>query len=75
MEGGEESVLFASGMCAATTTFMALLPEGSHLVVTSDCYRRTRQFIDQFLSRMGVEVSIIEPGSTQAFAEAIRPNT
>ncbi|MCH7599263.1 MAG: aminotransferase class I/II-fold pyridoxal phosphate-dependent enzyme [Myxococcales bacterium] len=75
LEGGEESVLFASGMCAATTTFMALLPTGSHLVVTSDCYRRTRQFIDQFLSRMGVEVSIIEPGSTEAFKAAIRPNT
>lgn len=75
LEGGEESVLFASGMCAATTTFMALLPSGSHLIVTSDCYRRTRQFIDQFLKRMGVEVSIIEPGSTEAFKEAIRPNT
>jgi cystathionine gamma-synthase len=75
LEGGEESVLFASGMCAATTTFMALLPSGSHLVVTSDCYRRTRQFIDQFLCRMGIEVSIIEPGSTEAFKAAIRPNT
>jgi cystathionine gamma-synthase len=75
LEGGEESILFASGMCAATTTFMALLPVGSHLIVTSDCYRRTRQFIDQFLQRMGVEVSIIEPGSTEAFKEAIRPNT
>ncbi len=75
LEGGEESVLFASGMCAATTTFMALLPAGSHLIVTSDCYRRTRQFIDQFLSRMGIEVSVIEPGSTEAFKQAIRPNT
>ena len=62
-------------MCAATTTFMALLPSGSHLIVTSDCYRRTRQFIDQFLKRMGVEVSIIEPGSTAAFEAAIQPNT
>ena len=42
LEAGEESVLFASGMCAATTTFLALLPSGSHLVVTNDCYRRTR---------------------------------
>jgi len=45
------------------------------LIVTSDCYRRTRQFIDQFLKRMGVEVSIIEPGSTAAFEAAIQPNT
>jgi cystathionine gamma-synthase len=75
LEGGEESVLFASGMCAATTTFMALLPAGSHLIVTSDCYRRTRQFINQFLSRMGVETTVIEPGNLAAFEAAIRPNT
>jgi cystathionine gamma-synthase len=75
LEGGEETVLFASGMCAATTTFMALLPEGSHLIVTSDCYRRTRQFINQFLSRMGVETTVIEPGNLDAFEAAIRPNT
>ena len=75
LEGGEETVLFASGMCAATTTFMALLPEGSHLIVTSDCYRRTRQFIRQFLSRMGVETTVIEPGSLEAFEAAIQPNT
>lgn len=75
LEGGEETVLFASGMCAATTTFMAMLPEGSHLIVTSDCYRRTRQFIEQFLSRMGVETTVIEPSNLEAFKNAIRPNT
>jgi len=75
LEGGEETVLFASGMCAATTTFMALLPEGSHLIVTSDCYRRTRQFIQQFLSRMAVETTVIAPSNLDAFKAAIRPNT
>ena len=75
LEGGEETVLFASGMCAATTTFMALLEEGSHLIVTSDCYRRTRQFIEQFLSRMGVEWTVIEPSNLDAYRDAIRPNT
>lgn len=75
LEGGQETVLFASGMCAATTMFMALLPENSHLIVTSDCYRRTRQFIEQFLSRMGVETTVIEPSNLEAFRDAIRPNT
>ena len=75
LEGGEESVLFASGMCAATTTFLALLPPGSHLIVTSDCYRRTRQFINQYLGRLGVETTVIEPSDTQKFAAAIRDDT
>ena len=75
LEGGEDAVLFASGMCAATTTFLAMLPQGSHLVVTSDCYRRTRQFIRQYLTKMGVETTVIEPANTQKLAEALRPET
>jgi cystathionine gamma-synthase len=75
LEGGEETVLFASGMCAATTTFLALLPKDSHLVVTSDCYRRTRQFINEYLGRLGVEITVIAPGDTGQFEAAIRDNT
>ena len=36
LDGAEEAVLFASGMCASTTLFLALLPPDSHLIVTSD---------------------------------------
>jgi cystathionine gamma-synthase len=75
LEGEFETVLFASGMCAATTSFLALLSEGSHLVVTSDCYRRTRQFFRQYLARMGVVISVIEPADTKKLAEAIREDT
>jgi cystathionine beta-lyase/cystathionine gamma-synthase len=75
LEGAEAAVLFASGMCAATTTFLALLPGGGHLVVTSDCYRRTRQFFRQYLSKLGVEVTVIEPASTIALKDAIRDDT
>jgi len=75
LEGGEETVLFASGMCAATTSFLALLPEGSHLIVTSDCYRRTRQFIREYLSRMGVETTVIDPAEPTKLEAAIRDDT
>jgi cystathionine gamma-synthase len=68
-------VLFASGMCAATTTFLAMLPQGAHLVVTSDCYRRTRQFIRQYLTKLGVETTVIEPADPQKLAAALRPET
>jgi cystathionine gamma-synthase len=75
LEGGQSTVLFASGMCAATTTFFALLPRGGHLIVTSDCYRRTRQFIRQFLTKLNVDATVIEPADTKALREAIRKNT
>jgi cystathionine gamma-synthase len=72
LEGAEAAVLFASGMCAATTTLLALLPRGGHLVVTSDCYRRTRQFIAEYLSKLDVETSVIEPADTKKLADALR---
>lgn len=75
LEGGAETVLFASGMCAATTTFLAMLPQGSHMVVTSDCYRRTRQFIAEYLGRMGVTVTVIEPGNLAEFERALTDQT
>jgi cystathionine gamma-synthase len=75
LEGGEEAVLFASGMCAATTMFLALLPKGSHLIVTSDCYRRTRQFIEEYLSKLDVETTVIDPSNTKQLTDAIRRET
>jgi len=75
LEGAEQALLTASGMCAATTLFLALLPRGSHLIVTSDCYRRTRQFIERYLSQQGVETTVIEPADNKKFADAIREET
>lgn len=63
LENAEDAVLFASGMCAATTAFLALLPRGGRLVLTSDCYRRTRQFCREYLTKMDVETVVIEPSS------------
>ncbi len=75
LEGAEEAVLFASGMCAATTLFLAMLPRGAHLIVTSDCYRRTRQFIREYLVKLDVEATVIDPADTKQLADAIRPET
>ena len=75
LEGAEATVLFASGMAAATTTFLALLGRGDHIVVTNDCYRRTRQFIQQLLAKLEVEATVIEPADPIALKAALRDNT
>ena len=75
LDGAEEAVLFASGMCAATTLFFALLPKGGHLVITSDCYRRTRQFIREYLVKLDIETTVIEPAETGKLANALRDDT
>ena len=43
--------------------------------MTSDCYRRTRQFIEQYLTKLDVETTVIDPSDTKQLADAIRPNT
>ena len=75
LEGGERALLFASGMCAITTTMATLLSSGDHLVMVSDCYHRTRQFALSFLSRWGVETTLVPIGQPAALAAAVRPTT
>ncbi len=43
LEGAEDCLVSSSGMNAATTMLLALVPAGGHIVTTTDCYRRTRQ--------------------------------
>jgi cystathionine gamma-synthase len=52
-----------------------MLSRGTHVVVTDDSYRRTRQFLTQTLHRYGIEVSTVPAGDYQAIADAIRPTT
>jgi cystathionine gamma-synthase len=75
LEGAGDCLLFASGMAAMTTALFAILSRGTHVVVTDDSYRRTRQFLNQTLSRFGIEVSTVPAGDYDALEDAIRPTT
>jgi cystathionine gamma-synthase len=76
LEGADETVLFPSGMSAITTLLLAMLKPGDHLVMTSDCYRRTRQFVRTTLSKFGVEHTLCAPGDYAALEAAVaRPRT
>lgn len=75
LDGGESALLFSSGMAAVTTAMLALVSQGQHVVLTSDCYRRTRQFCRAVLSRFGVEFTLVEPDDWSGLEAAIRPTT
>lgn len=49
-------MIMASGMCASTVMLLALVPAGGHIVTTTDCYRKTRIFIETVLPKMGITV-------------------
>jgi len=75
IEGADDALLFGSGMAAITTAILALVKSGSHVVLFADCYRRTRQFVTQFLDRFGVTHTLVAPADVEALAAAIRPET
>jgi len=75
LERTEDAVAFASGMAALTSTILALVKSGSHVILFADCYRRTRQFVTTFLDRFGVTSTLIPSADLDALATAMRPET
>ena len=73
--GGSDAAAFGSGMSALTTAILALVKQGSHVVLFRDGYRRTRQFVARTLASFGVEHTVVEPGDLAAVAAAIKPST
>lgn len=75
MEGTADAIAFASGMSAVTTTILAFARTGSHIILFSDCYRRTRQFVTDSLKHFGVEATLVAPGDFEGLERAFRPET
>ena len=75
LEGAGACAIFSSGMTATTFTLLGMLSKGHHLVITSDSYRRTRQFCLTYLKKFGIEVTIVPPGDYGAMEESIQENT
>ena len=75
LEGVDAALTFASGMGAITTTIMALLQAGDHIVAQRDVYGGTHKFLSQWLPKLGVETTFVDTTDYDQHARAIRPNT
>jgi cystathionine gamma-synthase len=75
LEGTEDAAMFASGMSAVTTSMLALVKGGQHVVLFQDCYRMTLEFVTDVLARFGVAHTLVPAGDVAALADAIRPET
>ncbi|NDJ86482.1 MAG: aminotransferase class I/II-fold pyridoxal phosphate-dependent enzyme [Chloroflexi bacterium] len=71
LEGGESALLYASGMAAITNFLLASLPTGAHIILTDDCYRRTRQFCMTYLKRLGITTTVVSLGDYDGLEAAI----
>ena len=75
LEFAEDALLFSSGMAAITTTLLAYLSSGDHLVITDDAYRKTRHFCQVTLQKFGIGCSVVPIGDVNALERAIQSNT
>jgi cystathionine gamma-synthase len=74
IEGAERAILFSTGMSAVIMTLMAYMKRDGHIIFTSDCYRQTRDFATNFLTKFGIQNTLAQP-TVGAIEAAIRPNT
>ncbi|MCL2102896.1 MAG: aminotransferase class I/II-fold pyridoxal phosphate-dependent enzyme [Syntrophorhabdaceae bacterium] len=74
IENAGRAILFSTGMSAVILTLITYMKPDGHIIFTSDCYRQTRDFALNTLSKFGVAVSMVDP-TVEAVEKAIRPNT
>ncbi|MGP8143549.1 MAG: trans-sulfuration enzyme family protein [Terriglobales bacterium] len=75
LEGTDRALVFASGMAAITTSIMALVNAGDHIVAQRDIYGGTIRFLSQWLPKLGVETTFVDTNDIEQHERAIRPNT
>ena len=75
MEHGEDAETFASGMAAISTTLMALLNQGDHMVASADVYGGTYGLLTEELPRFGISTTMADMRDPSSYEAAIQENT
>jgi cystathionine gamma-synthase len=75
LDGGEEAVLFSSGMAAIVGVLMARLKAGDEVIFFDECYHRSREFCAKHLSKFGVVTRQVKACDYAAMEAAINPRT
>lgn len=75
LENGYASKVSPSGLAAITTTLLAFLKPGDHLLMTDSVYAPVRVFCDNLLKNWGVVTEYYDPLLGGAISAFIRPST
>ena len=74
LEGGVWGMVFNSGMAAITTTILAMVKRGDHILFSRQLYGGTWRFAEQELKERGVEASYADNQLLQ-LKSAVKKNT
>jgi O-succinylhomoserine sulfhydrylase len=75
LEGTEAAYATASGMSAISSTFLALLKQGDHLLSCNAIFGSTHTVLNKYLPNYGIEYSYFAADKPESWEEAIKPNT
>ncbi|MEL7260037.1 MAG: aminotransferase class I/II-fold pyridoxal phosphate-dependent enzyme [Pseudomonadota bacterium] len=68
-------IVTSSGMAAVTAVLLGLTQAGDHVIGGNTLYGRSLRMMTEDLPRLGIETSLVDPGSVDAVRAAIRPET
>lgn len=75
LEGAEAAVATASGMAAITSTLLAFLKKGDHLLAGSCLYGGTHDFLTRHLNDLGLDYTFVDDQRPETWKAALRPET
>lgn len=75
LEHAEDALIFGSGMAAISTSIMAFLEAGDHIVLQNLIYGGTYNLIVRQFEKFGISYSFTDSLSPDAFERLIQPNT
>ena len=75
VEGAEAGLVTSSGMAAITTTLIAVLRSGGHVLGQRPLYGATQQFVSERLGELGIGHAFIDVHEPETWQAALTPNT
>ena len=75
LEGAEAALVTASGMAAVSTTLLALLSAGDHLLAQDCLYGGTHDFITRDFPSFGIAVDFVDADDPGSWRQKLRADT
>lgn len=75
MEGAEAAWATATGMAAVSSSLLAMLRAGDHVVCARALFGSCRYIVEEMLPRFGIQSTLVDGRDLAQWQAAIRPNT
>ena len=75
LEGAEDARATASGMAAVTAAMLCSARAGDHVVAARALFGSCRWVIETLMPKYGIETTLVDGTSREAWEKAVRPNT